>query len=66
MQHPCTETPTGATAPRHGDPRQVFCVFLGDSIVSWSLKRQPTISRSSVEAEYRALANAAAECIWLR
>ena len=43
-----------------------FCVFLGESLVSWSSKRQPTVSRSSAEAEYRAVANAAAECIWLR
>jgi histone deacetylase 1/2 len=43
-----------------------FCVYLGGSLVSWSSKRQPTVSRSSAEAEYRAVANAAAECIWLR
>jgi hypothetical protein len=43
-----------------------FCVYLGESLVSWSSKRQPTVSRSSAEAEYRAVANAAAECIWLR
>jgi hypothetical protein len=43
-----------------------FCVYLGNSLVSWSLKRQPTVSRSSAEAEYRAVANAVAECIWLR
>ncbi|XP_066364959.1 uncharacterized mitochondrial protein AtMg00810-like [Miscanthus floridulus] len=40
-----------------------FCVYLGDSLVSWSSKRQPTMSRSSTEAEYRAVANAAVECI---
>jgi hypothetical protein len=43
-----------------------FCVFLGNSLVSWSSKRQPTVSRSSAEVEYRVVANAAAECIWLR
>lgn len=43
-----------------------YCVYIGDSLVSWSSKRQPTVSRSSAEAEYRGVANAAAECYWLR
>nr|XP_051187754.1 uncharacterized mitochondrial protein AtMg00810-like [Lolium perenne]XP_051187755.1 uncharacterized mitochondrial protein AtMg00810-like [Lolium perenne] len=43
-----------------------FCVFLGQNLVSWSSKRQPTVSRSSAKAEYRAVANCIAESCWLR
>lgn len=32
-----------------------YAVFLGDNLVSWSSKRQHTVSRSSAEAEHKGL-----------
>jgi hypothetical protein len=54
-----------------GDPderRSVsgYCVFLNSNLVCWSSKRQRAISKSSTEAEYRAMAAGTAEVTWLR
>ncbi|XP_028097668.1 uncharacterized protein LOC114297432 [Camellia sinensis] len=43
-----------------------YCVFLGSNLISWSAKKQPTVSRSSTEVEYRSLAHATAELSWLQ
>nr|GEY27071.1 ribonuclease H-like domain-containing protein [Tanacetum cinerariifolium] len=43
-----------------------YCVFMGDNLLSWSAKRQQTISCSSVEAKYRGFANVVAETAWIR
>ncbi|XP_065620232.1 secreted RxLR effector protein 161-like [Quercus suber] len=41
-----------------------FCFLLGTSLVSWRSKKQDVVSRSSTEAEYRALADTTCELVW--
>ena len=41
-----------------------FCVLVGDSLVKWKCKKQLIVSRSSAEAEYRALADTCCELTW--
>ncbi|MGV7648661.1 Ty1/Copia family ribonuclease HI, partial [Mycobacterium kansasii] len=42
-----------------------YSIFLGGNLVSWSAKKQPTVARSRCESEYRAMANAAVELVWV-
>ena len=43
-----------------------YAFHIGSRIVAWSSKKQPTVSLSSTESEYKALTNATCEAIWLR
>ncbi|XP_020262928.1 uncharacterized protein LOC109838913 [Asparagus officinalis] len=43
-----------------------FCTFVGGNLVTWRSKKQDVVSRSSAEAEYRAMAHTACEMVWLR
>jgi hypothetical protein len=43
-----------------------YLVYLGSNPITWSAKKQPIVSRSSTESEYRALAIASAELCWIR
>jgi hypothetical protein len=41
-------------------------VFLEPNLSTWWAKKQPVISRSSTEAEYRSLALATSEILWIQ
>jgi histone deacetylase 1/2 len=43
-----------------------FAVFFGPNLVSWTTRKQATVSRSSTEAEYKAITNATAEVMWIK
>ena len=43
-----------------------FAIYLGSNLISWSTRKQKTVSRSSTESEYKAIADIVAELIWLK
>jgi len=41
-------------------------IFFGPNVISWWSRKQPVVARSSTEAEYRALAQATADALWVQ
>ncbi|GJT51072.1 uncharacterized mitochondrial protein-like protein, partial [Tanacetum coccineum] len=54
-----------ATCPESRRSITGFGIFLGHGLISWQSKKQAVVSRSSIEAEYRALADCSCEITWL-
>lgn len=42
-----------------------YAIYLGNNLISWSARKQRTVSRSSTESEYKALADTVAELTWI-
>ncbi|GKC96439.1 hypothetical protein Tco_1161881, partial [Tanacetum coccineum] len=42
-----------------------FCIILNGSLIFWKSKKQSTLSKSSVEAKYKAMASVTSEITWI-
>lgn len=42
-----------------------YCVYMGNSLVSWKNKKEETVSRSFTKSEYRALGSITCEIVWV-
>jgi len=43
-----------------------YCIYIGSNLVSWTSNKQKVVSKSSTEAEYRSVAAALTDIIWIK
>ena len=43
-----------------------ICVFLGGNLITWRSRKQKVVARSSTGAEYRAIASATTDLVWVQ
>ena len=43
-----------------------YCTFLGGNLVTWRSKKQSVVSKSSMEAKFRAMSKGIDEAIWIK
>ncbi|KAG7598819.1 F-box associated interaction domain [Arabidopsis suecica] len=55
-----------ATCPDTSRSLTAWFIQLGGSPLSWKTQKQDTVSRSSTEAEYKAMGDTVSEVLWLR
>ncbi|KAJ9541315.1 hypothetical protein OSB04_027821 [Centaurea solstitialis] len=51
--------------PKDGRSTTGYCTFVYGNLVTWKSKKQPMVSRSTAEAELRAVAQGICELIWI-
>jgi hypothetical protein len=64
LQAYCDITLASDPSDRHS--LSAYCVFLGGSLIAWNTKKKVSVSRSSVDAELRAMSLVTTEVTWLQ